>query len=428
MSNMVATGGVNETSGIFVSRAKGELSLAQDILALYCGTRNEFGIYGQEPVLMTASLSDDDLKQIFREWGIFNTGRGNLRILAHYLYRRLGKRCTTGTYVAPKADLLRCRDLMAYSNVEVGGGRNANAKWWRPAEIYDGISFTCPYASWQNRFMQIYQMIELVDDQLVGIPHWEDLRSAALFRGVNLGGLIDYTSQRVIGSHRNLAYFTGTDVPRKVLSVALSLVVNWSYYHASNPHLLGFGFSWCAPDGLEGPHFDEANGLELVNDEMLDRDRAAPFGLDVWWVESRGNWAGCQSPDVLFPVILNVDEFRRGDVVRQGNLTVYTSETKQTQMDRILSVSEVSTMPLRYHYVNSAGATTHRVWLTNNTNPPVFLKWHTPLDLKLRGYVEGARLRAIETRDVQFTMSYNSADTFGRFDTLDAFSGLSSGF
>jgi hypothetical protein len=125
---------------------------------------------------------------------------------------------------------------------------------------------------------------------------------------------------------------------------------------------------------------------------------------------------------------MDVVEFKRSDVVRQGNDAVYSSETKQEQMDRLITVLGISTGVVAYTFVAAGGLTTARVWYTNNTNPPVFTKWHSPLDAHLRASIHAGRLRSVESRDSLFVVRYNNPDSLGRFSTLAGFSGLSGGF
>jgi hypothetical protein len=422
MSKQVATGGVNDVSGYFVSRAKTAEALAQDILALFSGTRTEFGIYGEDPVLILAAMTSRDYGLIMNEWGLTPDRSGNLRNLAHYLRYSRGYQGVSGYYNAPKTDLLRCRDFMAYSNVEVGGGQGLNARWWRPSEIADGIGMQIPYATWQSRLCQIYCITSLRNDDLVSIPGWEDMRSAALFRGVNLGGLVDYASQRTIGSWRNLAYFTGTNVLELVFKVSLTLSVNWAYV-GGHDTLLGFRFDWTAGDLVE--HVRNADTQVICDNRVAARALAVTVG--TWAIESRGCWASAQSLDVVFPVITEIPEWKRSDVVRFASQTVYSYRSSGNQVSRMISCVDLQATPLNYSFTSALGEVTVRLRLTNNTNPCVYVDWSSSLDKEIMGRISGAGLIGVETRQAEVSVRYDSAQALGSYNVFSAFSGFSGG-
>lgn len=101
---------------IFVSRAKDALSLAQDLIDAYCGTVQEFGVYGADLTFLCATISSKDLMSIFKSWGLFAHSRGSLRRLAHWLRWKQGFTVNDGYFVSSRSDFLRVRDWLAHSN------------------------------------------------------------------------------------------------------------------------------------------------------------------------------------------------------------------------------------------------------------------------------------------------------------------------
>jgi hypothetical protein len=422
MSRQVATGGVNDNSGYFVSRAKTAEALAQDILALFSGTKTEFGIYGEDPVLLLAAMTSRDYGLIMNEWGLTPDRSGNLRDLAHYLRQTKGYRGVSGYYNAPKADLLRCRDFMAYSNVEVGGGQGLNTRWWRPSEIANGIQMQIPYATWQMRLCQIYCIVTLRNDALVSVPGWEDLRSAALFRGINLGGLVDYASQRTVGSWRNLVYFTGTNVLELVFKVALTFSVNWAYV-GGHDTLLGFRFNWTAGDLPDHPHNGDV--AEICDHSVRARNMANIVGS--WVIESRGCWASVQSLDVRFPILTEIPEWKRSDVVRFAGQTVYSYRSSGNQISRMLSCLDLETAPLTYNFTSMVGYVALRIRFSNTTNPCVYVDWSSALDKEVMGSITGTGLVGVETRQAMISVRYDSSQALGSYNVFSEFSGFTGG-
>jgi hypothetical protein len=207
-----------------------------------------------------------------------------------------------------------------------------------------------------------------------------------------------------------------------IFNAALTLVTNWSFY-GEKPGLLGFCARWDANDGVQIGHGPD----NVIIDNIVDTDCRTPLG-EVWWIESRGCWASVLSPDVDFVVNMTVESFKRSDVVRQGNQAVYSSESSGRQISRLLSVIDLNNTILTYRFVATAGMTDARVWLTNNSNPLVYLEWHSALDKKLRGVLQCGAFATLETANVQYSVRWNQASSLGKFSTLDAWSGLSGGF
>jgi hypothetical protein len=318
---------------------------------------------------------------------------------------------------------LRVRDYLAYSNVEVGGGINMNAKFWRPAEIVDGVNLSLPYASWQNRLMLIFDMVSLRDDKLVSIPHWEDLRSCAIFRGLCLGELIDYTSQRVCGSVHNLRFYPGTSAVRDVFNMSLALVTNWCKY-GTNFSLLGIRVDWTRNPAVQQPHFGGVPNA-IADNGMMNRNRVVP-GPNVWMIESRGSWTSCQSPDVKHLRKVVIPDWNRSDVVRFGNQTVYSSESQGPQISKIISMIDFQPTNVVYHFHNELGANAMILEVTNSTAAPEWLEWCMPLDRLMRGRITGAPLATVEGTQRSLAVPPDFV-SYGRFNGFEAFAG-SGGF
>lgn len=418
MDKFVSAGVVADQSGVFVSRAKDPNGLAQDILALYCGTIQEFGVYGLAPVMILACLTQNDYKSIMQEWGLTPDYTGDLQKLAHFLRYRRGCIVVDGYYNSTKADLFRVRDYLALSNVQVGGGRGNNEQWWRPHEIRGVNGVVLPYASWQARLCEIYAITEYKKDSYVSIPQWETMRSVAIFRGVNLGGMIDYASQRTVGSVKNLIYFPGTDALYSLLDTALTLMVNWCVIEGENK-LLGFRINWIGED-VDSPQPD--THAEICDDGMADRDLVTAD--DRWYIESRATWAAIQSPDVVFPVRTEIEEWRRSDVVRFGNLTVYSSQSEQSQISRMLSVIDLQAEIVEYTFVSSVGTQSLRLAVTNSTNPLVYLDWSGSLDQAIQGRLESDAFAVCEGYDAKVVVRWDSRSALGRFNGLGGVVGL----
>jgi len=73
---------------VFVSSAKDPLSLAQDIFAAYAGTGPEFGVYGGELTMILSTMTRRDFNSIFRSWNLPVTTDADLRLLAHWVWRK----------------------------------------------------------------------------------------------------------------------------------------------------------------------------------------------------------------------------------------------------------------------------------------------------------------------------------------------------
>jgi hypothetical protein len=262
--------------------------------------------------------------------------------------------------------------------------------------------------------------MDLKDDVLCGVPTWEEMRSAVIFRGISLGGLIDFASQSVCGSVRNLGRFAGLSEVPDALNVALCLVTNWAKYGESNA-LLGIRVSWLEDGGVRpvsGPDVGVLVDAEMHTEDLIEDDE------DRWWIENRGPWSAVQSPDVRFPVIADVKDWSRSDVVRFGNNTVYSCQSDKYQINRMVSVLDFAGDAVNYSFDSTTGPLVLQISMTNNTAPFSYISWHSVLDKICKGKIQGD-LGSVETANVQFAVRHDTFAGYGRFSEMGLFAGTS---
>jgi hypothetical protein len=401
------------SADVYVSRAKSSVDLAQDILALWAGTQAEFGIYGNRPVMVLACLRRSDFNNIMRGWGLNTVTTGNLVDLAHLVWTR-GGIVSSGYLLGTKADILRARDFMALSNVAVGAG----GELFGPYDVLDSIRVDMPYASWQLRVAQIFDVVMLDGDRLVSIPFWEEMRNIAIYRGIELGALVDYASQATIGSVRNLIYFPGMRDPEACFRLVVTYLVN--IIRVDKVLLLGFRGHWYEEG--QGDHF---NGrYETIVDEGIRRGaNPDPADNNVWWIERRANWEGLQTREIKHPIVSNLEPVEQSRIERVGRGGIISHKTHKVEMDRIVSVMRTDTEDIQYTFWSTIARQTFRIRHTLQTVPECYVAWAHDMDKAIKGEISSQNLHLYNAFDRNIGVRYSSESTAGNMPGFIDFGG-----
>jgi hypothetical protein len=417
----VVTEGVQENDqGIFVSRAKDPESLASDILALFAGTRQEFGIYPMEVKLILATMRGADLNSILVSWGLRPNRKGDLRDLAHWLRFKMRFTAVDSQFVSTKADYLRCRDYMALSNTLIGVG----ASWVRVHAIQGERNVALPYASWQARLSVVYNVLEFTGEQWTAIRSWNRMRTLAIMRGIDLGAMIDYASQTTVGSVRNLRLFDNLRAVVSPFLLALALVTNLAY--SISRQQLCFRYDWL--DGGVEVDVGEENSEEvlvgLVGTDDPEADEGDAEGtVPRWWIETRMTWEALQSPDLDFPIRTDYQEDRRAGVVRYGSNVIYSHQSERLQNDRFVSLLQHGDEVV-YQYTGVEGRVNRILTWTNSRLPVHYVHWCDAIDRFLKGCWAWENLIRVERRVGNVLVAYDSDTRVGDFAGIGEFSGF----
>jgi hypothetical protein len=417
MEGMVTGGLGRRNEGVFVSRAKQAETLAQDILALYAGTRQEFGIYPREVTMVLATMRATDFDAIVTSWGLRRTRVADLRLLAHWLSFHRGYRNEEPTFVTTKADWLRCRDYMALANTAVGIGTT----WQRVHNLEEKErTVGLPYATWQTRMCVVYNVLEFVGEQWSVIRPWDQMRHLALVRGVDLGALIDYACQVTVGSLRNLRRFPAMMAVAAPALLALARATNVCF--SETEQVLCYKYEWLdggAPGDLpiDRSGIVSSKGYSGVENTKLGAD------ADAWWVETRCTWEAVQSPDLEYPIVTHFQEARRAGVKRFGSQVIYSYETTREQMNRYLSLLRAGD-DVQFAYTGVAGRVSQRIRWTNDAVSNHFVHWSHNLDFVVKGSWTGGSIEQMEMRACDVFVGYGSDPTAGDYAGLGEFAGF----
>lgn len=401
---------------VFVSRANTPAGLAVDLIALFCGTRPEFGIYGLDVTIVLATMRKDDYSSIMRQWGLRPDRSGSLRDLAHFLWGNKGFGIRDGLFTSSGADFLRVRDYLAVSNSIITAG---NEVWRRVIDLVRGLSVSFPYAQWQLRLCIIYNILDWDSDVWAAIRGWESFRTLALMRGVQIGASLDVVSQLTVGSRRNLARFPGVRSSALLLQVALTAVFNWGW--SKGRKQLCYRVDWLAnsDDAADYP-----NNRDLIINDFPAPNPAPTADNDAWWIEVRNAWCTLFSPDTPFHIKNDLKPFRSCQMKRFGANILYTKESEMAALTRLISLMGGMNVDIQYRHNEVAATVARRIRWTNDTFAPMYVYWHDDLD-KVIGYQwESNDLMALELRNEQIGVSFNSSDFSIAFEGMGLFSGL----
>jgi len=117
----VMDGLFDDGANVFVSNATTANDYARDIIALYCGSRREFGLFDDNVIMVVSRVSPGDWKNWMSSLGMRDTRTGCLNVIASYLHSRVRIRIPEGYYRCSGCDLLRVREWYAHNFS--GGGK-----------------------------------------------------------------------------------------------------------------------------------------------------------------------------------------------------------------------------------------------------------------------------------------------------------------
>jgi hypothetical protein len=404
-------------SSVFVSKAKTTSELFSDIEAIWTGGLSEFGVYRSDVVMVFVNFRSRELESAFSEWGITFKRKGKLSKLFHYL----SKTCqyTSGVYTAPTGDLMRIRDILAYSSVEVC--EPTIGDWVRVMNTGDGdVKVTIPLATWKDRVSHACEIITLRYDRMESVGRWEDVTDAVYNRGLMLGHLIDHINQVSVGHWSNLRHVYKPDRIFIAINIALDYFTN-CYWVDGNVYALGLHVNLNSYALASSVKFSTTGSMVLTTGDLrnrtkvLDEDYIRGISAadnesnfvednalhdDTWWICCRCDWRRAISRAYSG---LIVSPGLRLDVQDNAiNSEHLVSHEMDLQLINNFLSNSLPTSELYYYYCGSGGRKHLRLRLMHESVRD-FVYWHAPVDNILKGAIQCSWLECI-SKDTQYAV------------------------